>query len=991
MFKISENEEKILKFWDKNKVFQQTLKKRKGAKSFVFFEGPPGPNGPPHIGHFLTRAYKDLFNRYKTMRGFYVLRKAGWDTHGLPIEIQTEKELGFKNKKDIERFGVAKFNQKAKELTWRYQDEWERFTKRTGFWLDLNDPYITYSNEYMETLWWIIKQIHGKGSLYRDLKVVPYCARCGTALSIHAVESGYKKIKEKTIYAKFKIKGQENTYALVWTTTPWTLPGNLLLAVNKKVIYVKVKVGNEFFILAKNRLPILEKGYEIIDEKLGGEIGKLIGQKSVFYDPPFDFVEYDQEVNFITTKGSFVKDDEGTGIVHIAPAFGEDDFALCKKLNLNLIQIVDADGKYINTHQIKSGYLAGKFVKDADELIIDDLEKRGLIFRTEDQEHDYPFCWRCNTPLIYYAKNSWFIKISALKNQLIKNNEKVNWVPVHMKMGRFGNWLREIQDWTLSRERYWGTPLPVWECGSCAHYEVIGSLQELNDLRFVPSDSLDKRRGTQKNYPFDERGNLNLHRPYIDSIFLSCKKCGGQMQRVEEVMDVWFDSGSMPYAQWHYPFENKNRIDGASRSKQFPADFVVEGVDQTRGWFYVLLAVATLLGKGAPYKNVISLGLVLDEKGEKMSKSKGNVVDPWLMIDRYGNDTLRWHFYKLNPAGESKRFSEKEIAQTQRDFVMTLLNVVRFYELYAKDKRYISTDKIPHPKNILDEWLLSRLNSLIKKITNDLESYDATTASRSLENFVVEDLSKWWLRRSRGRFQNFKNREEFIAAVNLLRMVLLDISKLIAPFTPFLGEIVYQGLYKQKKSKIDSVHFCDWPQIQNRLASKSVEQKMDIVRTIVGLGLMQRKNANIKVRQPLAKITVNHKPLEKSFSSLIEDELNVKSIEFSGTNRSLLSVELDTQITAELRREGLVREFIRQVQDARKEAGYSFDQSIFCYWLSDDKEVVEAIDNYHDFISKKTLIEKLIKSTDGFRQEDLDVKKDIELEPGKKISFGLES
>lgn len=991
MFKISENEEKILKFWNIKKIFQRTLEKRRNAKPFVFFEGPPGPNGPPHIGHFLTRAYKDLFNRYKTMRGFYVFRKAGWDTHGLPIEIQTEKELGFKNKKDIENFGVAKFNNKAKELTWRYQDEWERFTKRIGFWLDLKNPYITYSNKYMETLWWIIKQIHEKGFLYKDLKVVPYCARCGTALSIHAVESGYKKIKEKSIYIKFKIKEQKNTYALVWTTTPWTLPGNLLLAVDKKIRYVKVKIANDFFILAKNRIQILEKEYEIIDEKLGSDIGKLIGQEPIFYDPPFGFVKYDQKVNFITDKGNFVKDNEGTGIVHIAPAYGEDDFVLCKKLNLNLIQIVDTNGKYINTPQIESGYLAGKFVKDADELIINDLEKRGLIFKIEEYEHDYPFCWRCNTPLIYYAKNSWFIKISSLKNQLIKNNEKVNWVPTHMKKGRFGNWLREIKDWTLSRERYWGTPLPVWECSDCAHYEVIGSLQELNDLRFVPSDSLAKGRGTQKNYPIDEKNDLNLHRPYIDSIPLSCKKCGGQMRRVEEVMDVWFDSGSMPYAQWHYPFENKDRIEGTSRSKQFPADFIVEGVDQTRGWFYVLLAVSTLLGKGAPYKNVISLGLVLDEKGEKMSKSKGNVVDPWLIIDRYGSDTLRWHFYKLNPAGESKRFSEKEVAQTQRDFVMTLLNVVRFYEIYAKNINSIVDNSAPYSKNVLDRWLLSRLNSLIKKVTIDLESYDATTASRSLENFVIEDLSKWWLRRSRERFQNSKNKEEFLVAVNLLRAVLLDISKLIAPFTPFLGEFVYQGLHKQKKSKIDSVHFCNWPKTQNRLVDKSVEQKMDFVRTIVSLGLTQRKNANIKVRQPLAKITINHKPLGKDFSSLIENELNVKSVDFSGGNQSILSAVLDTQVTTELRKEGLVREFIRQVQDARKEAKYRFNQYIFCYWFSDDKEVTETVEKYHDFISEKTLLKKLVRQAGGFRSKNITIKKDTELEPDKKISFRLES
>lgn len=990
MFKISENEEKILKFWEAKKIFQQTLKKRKNAKPFVFFEGPPGPNGPPHIGHFLTRAYKDLFNRYKTMRGFYVLRKAGWDTHGLPIEIQTEKELGFKNKKDIERFGVAKFNKKAKELTWRYQDEWEKFTKRTGFWLDLKDPYITYSNEYMETLWWIIKQIHNKGFLYKDLKVVPYCARCGTALSIHAVESGYKKIREKSIYVKFKIRGQKNTYALVWTTTPWTLPGNLLLAVNKKVKYVKVKMGDNFFILAQNRLQILGEEYKIIDEKLGSEIEEFAGQKLVFYDPPFDFVKDDQEANFITDKGDFVKDDEGTGIVHIAPAFGEDDFALCKKLNLNFTQIVDADGKYTNTPQIKSGYLAGKFVKDADGLIINDLEKRGLIFKVEEREHDYPFCWRCNTPLIYYAKNSWFIKISSLKNQLIKNNEKVNWVPGHMKNGRFGNWLREIQDWTLSRERYWGTPLPVWECDDCTHYEVIGSLKELNDLRFVTANGSANKKEHRKNYPLDEEGNLNLHRPYIDSIFLSCKKCGGQMQRVEEVMDVWFDSGSMPYAQWHYPFENKNRIDGTGHFKQFPADFIVEGVDQTRGWFYVLLAVSTLLGRGAPYKNVISLGLVLDEKGEKMSKSKGNVVDPWLMIDKYGNDTLRWHFYKLNPAGESKVFSEKEVAQTQRDFVMTLLNVVRFYQLYVKEKKPVAVDKTPYSKNTLDRWLLSRLHSLVKKVTINLEDYDATTASRSLENFVIEDLSKWWLRRSRERFQNSKNQEDAQSVSSLLRIVLLDISKLIAPFMPFLGEFVYQELQRQKKSKIASVHLLDWPKAQSKLVSGSLEQKMDIVRTIVSSGLMQRKNANIRVRQPLAKITINREPLEKNFLPFIQDELNVKHVEFSGENQSPLSVVLDIKVTLELREEGLAREFIRQIQDTRKEAAYRFDQSIFCYWFSDNKEVIESVEKYHDFISEKTLLKKLVKQVNGFTSENLDIKKDAELEPDKRISFGLE-
>lgn len=1106
-------EEKILKFWKESKIFEKSIKQRAKARNFVFYEGPPTANGRPGIHHVLARDFKDIIPRYKTMQGFRVVRKAGWDTHGLPVELEIEKKLGLKNKKDIEKYGIAKFNKKCRESVWQYKDEWEKLTERIGFWLDMEHPYITYETDYIESLWWIIKQIHQKGLLYQDYKVVPYCPRCGTSLSSHEVAQGYKKIKESSVYVKFKIK--PNTYLLVWTTTPWTLPGNVAVAINPKFNYVKVKVDNEQLILAEKRLDVLGKDYKII-EKLKGE--KLLNLK---YEPLFKFAKPDKKAWFVVA-GDFVSLDEGTGLVHMAPAFGEDDMEVCKKNNLPVILNVDGEGKF--KKEVKNW--AGMFVKDADSLIIEELKKRNFLFKQQLYEHDYPFCWRCSSPLLYYAKECWFINMQKVKKDLIANNKKINWVPSHLREGRFGEWLNELKDWAFSRERYWGTPLPIWQCNKCKNTEIVGGRKDIFSKKFTDntyfilrhgesfknkkkivscwpekfkcaltdkgrkqvqksvkrlkkidlifsSDLLrtrqtaeivskatgarivfDKRlrevnlgiyngkplaeareawgddhlarfekkvpggenytevkirthsflksieskyknknilivgheaslsllegilngltnkeivkyRGTRKtiqtselrkiefkDFPYNENVELDLHRPYIDKVKFQCSKCKGIMERIPELVDVWFDSGSMPFSQYHYPFENKKLIDD---KEQFPADYICEAIDQTRGWFYTLLAVSTLLGLGAPYKNVISLSHILDEKGEKMSKSKGNVVDPWQIIEKYGSDAVRWYFFTVNQPGDVKLFSEKEIGEALKKFIMTYWNSYVFFDTYAQKKASLRS------KHILDKWIVSRLNELIEKVTESLDKYDIVSGARAIEFFTINDLSLWYIRRSRRRFQKPQTKKELVEASSTLNYVLLNLSKLTAPFVPFLSEEIYKSL-----SKKTSCHLENWPKADKRLIDKSLNQKMDKARELVSKALAERAKAGIKVRQPLTELTIKER-IDKALIDLLKEEINVKKISIGK------SFKLNIKITEELRQEGIAREVVRQIQEMRKKAGYKPYHKISVQYFG-DTSLNNILTKHKPFILKET------KAKDFMLKEKLNKAFDVERE-----------
>ncbi len=1092
-FNLPKIEEEILNFWEKNKIFEKSLNARKKGKKFVFYEGPPTANGHPHIGHAEMRAFKDVILRYKTVRGFFVPRHGGWDTHGLPVEIEIEKKLGLKSKKEIEQYGIAEFNRQCKESVWQYKDEWEKFTNRMGFWIDLDNSYITYQNDYMETLWWIIKRFWENKIFYKGYKIVPWCPRCGTALSSHELALGYKKVKENSIYIKFKLNNAPNTFILVWTTTPWTLPANTGLAIGPDIDYVKIKIksSGENLILVKSRLAVVKDEYEILDEFKGESLIHLS------YDPLFSIFKPTNN-DFKIYPAKFVSVEDGTGVVHIAPAFGEDDYQLSKKVGLSTAFGVDLEGKIIADVPGK-----GLFVKDADKLIIEDLKNRNLLYKTELYEHDYPFCWRCQTPLLYYARSSWFVKMSELRNKLISNNQKINWVPEHVKEGRFGEWLKEVKDWNFSRERYWGTPLPIWHCEKCDSYDCIGSANELSDKAVVSgnkyftlrhgeanhtkkdtiagwselknpasasrlteigkkqvkksTEQLKKLGGVdlifssdfirtketaeivadvlnfdKKKIIFDERlreynvgifdgkkikehkayfnnnqlreftasapegetlnnvkkrmieflfelekkyknkkilivshGDplwvfeagikglenekilkahyskvgeltkldykilplnqdfvLDLHRPYIDGIKLKCGKCNGQMNRIPEIADVWFDSGSMPFAQAHYPFacvpNSKFQIPNSKLCIDYPADYIAEGMDQTRGWFYTLLAVATALGYEAPYKNVVSLGLVLDEKGQKMSKSKGNVVRPEDIISKYGADALRWYFYNINSEGDEKLFNEKNLLERHRRFIMTIWNCFTFYKTYAP-KKVLKSSKI----SLLDKWILSRLADTAEKATLKLEKYDITEASRYLDAFI-EDLSNWFIRRSRRRFQKPESKNDFNAAVFVLNKVLMDLSKLIAPFTPFFAEYLYKNLGGKKQS----VHLEDWPKPMK--SDKKLEVKMKSVRDFSALLLSLRASVGIKVRQPLGRARLLKSDLNKELISLIKNEVNIKDIEIVDRiveennwidgNLNNIKASLNKNITQELKKEGDIREIIRNIQELRKSA-----------------------------------------------------------------------
>lgn len=967
MLNFPQIEIKILKFWQKKKIFKKTLKKKATKGSFVFYEGPPTANGRPGIHHVLARIFKDVILRYKTMQGYYVERKAGWDTQGLPVELEVEKEIGITGKPDIERYGIAKFNQKCKENVWKYKKEWEEMTERIGFWLDMKHPYITYEKEYIETLWWIIEKIWQKGLLYQDYKVVPHCPRCGTTLSSHEVAQGYRNIEEDSVYLKFQIKDshprspsfgkevrfEKPTYLLVWTTTPWTLPGNVALAINKFVKYVKVLKDNEYWILAKERLGVVPKPFEIIEEFLGE---KLLGLK---YQPLFEFVQSNKPAWYVI-HGDFVSVEDGTGIVHIAPAFGEEDMEVGKENNLPVLMTVEPDGKI--SSEIKPW--AGMWIKNADPLIIEDLKKRKILLAVEKIRHDYPFCWRCDTPLIYYAKPSWFIRMSdpKIKQALIQNNQEINWVPKHIKEGRFGEWLAGIKDWAVSRERYWGTPLPIWECQGCNYRECIGSFTEL-----------ERRTGKKISRNFDP------HRPYIDEWIWQCPRCGQTMKRVLEVLDCWFDSGAMPFAQWHYPFENKSRIDAiqAKRGLSYPADYICEGVDQTRGWFYTLLAISTLLDKGSCYKNVICLGLVLDAQGQKMSKSKGNVVEPEEVINKYGVDPLRWYLYTINQPGENKLFDIEGVKKMVQKFFLTFWNCLKFYELFTMNYNLPASRtniQITNVKNILDKWILAKMNLLIKEVTERMDKYDITGAAREIENFV-NDLSQWYIRRSRDRIKESKE------SAQVLGFILLNVSKLLAPFAPFISEEIYQQLTR----KDISVHLENWPAVNEKMIDLKIIEQMDLVRKICELGHKLRAKAGIKVRQPLASLKIKNQMLNTENDELIDlikEELNVKEIIFDPEIQE--DVELDKRITPELKEEGILRELIRQINSLRKEAKLTVKDKINLYYQTDFLDLKNVFQKFAENIKKETMSKELFEG----ENKKAKISKEIKID-GQKITLSL--
>ena len=843
-----EREKKIEKFWEDNNIFQKSIDERAEGEPYTFFDGPPTANGKPHIGHVLTRVIKDMIPRYQTMKGHKIDRKAGWDTHGLPVELEVEKLLGLDGKEQIEEYGLEPFIQKCKESVWKYKGMWEDFSGTVGFWADMEHPYVTYENDFIESEWWALKQIWEKKLLYKGHKIVPYCPRCGTPLSSHEVAQGYKDVKEKSAIAKFKVVG-EDAYILAWTTTPWTLPSNVALCVNPEETYVKVVSEGETYYMAEALLSsVLPEGYEVVEKF----VGKDLEYKE--YEPLFPFVELSKKAYYVVCD-TYVTLTDGTGVVHIAPAFGEDDNKVGRKYDLPFIQLVDGKGE-----MTKETPWAGTFCKKADPLVLKDLKERGLLYAAPNFEHSYPHCWRCDTPLIYYARESWFIKMTEVKEDLIRNNNTVNWIPESIGKGRFGDWLENVQDWGISRNRYWGTPLNIWEC-ECGHQHAIGSIEELKSM----SD----------NCP----DNIELHRPYIDAVTIKCPHCGKEMHRVPEVIDCWFDSGSMPFAQWHYPFENKDVFES-----HFPADFISEAVDQTRGWFYSLLAVSTLLFNKAPYKNVIVLGHVQDENGQKMSKSKGNAVDPMEALTTYGADAIRWYFYINSAPWLPNRFHGKAVTEGQRKFMGTLWNTYAFYVLYAEIDQFNPMEHTLNYENlpVMDKWLLSKLNSCVKAVDENLGAYKIPEAARAMQEFV-DDMSNWYVRRSRERFWAKGMPEDKVNAYMTLYTALVTIIKTAAPMIPFMTEDIYQNLVRNlDKDAKESIHLCDFPAVKEEWIDAELEKDMDLVLKVVVLGRAARNGANIKNRQPIGKMFVKAElELPDFFRQIIEEELNVKNAEFT--------------------------------------------------------------------------------------------------------------
>ncbi|MBP3322805.1 MAG: isoleucine--tRNA ligase [Clostridia bacterium] len=845
---IVAREKETVKFWNENKIFERTVEDCKGKPTYTFYDGPPTANGTPHIGHVLTRAVKDLIPRYRIMKNYDVPRKAGWDTHGLPVEIEVEKLLGISGKDQIENYGIAPFISKCKESVWKYKGMWEDFSKAVGFWADMEDPYVTYDNNFIESEWWALKEIYNKGLLYKGFKIVPYCPRCGTPLSSHEVAQGYKLVKERSAVVKFKVKN-EDAYILAWTTTPWTLPSNVALCVNPVETYVKVRKDETVYYMAEALVnKILGEDAEILESY----VGKDLEYKE--YEPLWNFVSPNKKCWYVVCD-SYVTLTDGTGIVHIAPAFGEDDANVGRKYDLPLVQLVDGKGE-----MTKETPWAGTFCKDADKHVLVDLENKGLLFDAPKFEHSYPHCWRCNTPLIYYARESWFIKMSAVKDKLIKNNNTVNWMPDSIGKGRFGDWLENVQDWGISRNRYWGTPLNIWQC-SCGHTHSVGSIAELKEVA--------------ENCPED----IELHRPYIDDVTIKCPECGGTMTRVPEVIDCWFDSGSMPFAQHHYPFENQDKFEA-----QFPADFISEAVDQTRGWFYSLLAISTLLFDKAPYKNVIVLGHVQDADGQKMSKSKGNAVNPMDALNQYGADAIRWYFYSNSALWLPNRWHEKAVMEGQRKFLSTLWNTYSFFVLYANIDNFNPTNyKLEDCKlTVMDKWLLSKLNTVIKTADENLENYRIQDTSRIFTDFV-DEMSNWYVRRSRERFWAEEMTEDKIAAYMTLYTALVEFSKAAAPLTPFITEEIYRNLVcKVDASAPISIHLCSYPVADEARIDTELEENMEKVLAAVTLGRAARNDAAIKNRQPLAKMYVTgDTDIPEVYCEIIREELNVKDIEIT--------------------------------------------------------------------------------------------------------------
>ena len=861
--KFVEREREVEKFWRENHIFEKSIEDRKDAPTYMFYDGPPTANGKPHIGHALTRVIKDMIPRYRTMKGYKVPRKAGWDTHGLPVEIEVEKELGINGKEQIEKYGVAPFIEKCKESVWKYKSMWEQFSNVIGFWADMDDPYVTYHNSYIESEWWALKQIWDKGLLYKGFKVVPYCPRCGTPLSSHEVAQGYKDVKERSAIVRFK-KRDEDVYFLAWTTTPWTLPSNVALCVNPDEEYSKVKQGDYTYILASALVEtVLKEDYTVLENYKGKEL------EGIEYEPLWGGLNVKGKAWYVVCD-NYVTLTDGTGIVHIAPAFGEDDSRIGRNYNLPFVQLVDAQGNLTKETKWK-----GIFVKDADKLVLKDLEESGKLFDAPVFEHSYPHCWRCNTPLIYYARESWYIKMTAVKEDIIRNNNTINWIPESIGKGRFGDWLENIQDWAVSRNRYWGTPLNVWIC-ECGHMHSIGSIEELKSM--------------SKNCPDD----IELHRPYIDAVTITCPECGKEMKRTPEVLDAWFDSGSMPFAQHHYPFENQEKFEA-----QYPADFISEAVDQTRGWFYSLLAISTLIFNRAPYKNVIVMGHVQDEDGQKMSKSKGNAVDPMDALNKFGADAIRWYFYVNSAPWLPNRFHDKAVEEGQRKFLGTLWNTYAFYVLYADIDNFDPTKySLEYDKlSVMDKWLLSKLNTLVKTVDEYLNNYKITETARALQSFT-DDMSNWYVRRCRERFWAKGMEQDKINAYMTLYTALITLSKISAPMIPFMTEEIYQNLVRSvDKSAPESIHLTDFPKVNEEFIDKDLEVSMDEVLDIVVLGRAARNSANIKNRQPIGNMYVKaENVLSPFYVEIIEDELNVKAVEFKDDVEEFVSYSFKPQL-----------------------------------------------------------------------------------------------
>ena len=1012
-----EREKQVEKFWEDNQIFEKSMKVREGNPSYVFYDGPPTANGKPHIGHVETRVIKDMIPRYRTMKGYQVPRKAGWDTHGLPVELEVEKKLGLDGKDQIEKYGVEPFIEQCKESVWKYEGMWEDFSHTVGFWADMKNPYVTYHNDYIESEWWALKEIWKKGLLYEGHKIVPYCPRCGTPLSSHEVAQGYKDVKERSAVVRFKVKG-EDAYILAWTTTPWTLPSNVALCVNPDEDYVKVtSKGYTYYMAAALVDTVLGEGAEILEHYQGKDL------EFKEYEPLFPYAEkrIGNKKAYYVVCDTYVTLTDGTGVVHIAPAFGEDDSKVGHRYDLPFVQLVNEKGE-----MTEETPWAGTFCKKADMAVLQALEDKDLLFDAPLFEHSYPHCWRCDTPLIYYARETWFIRMTAVKEDLIRNNNTINWIPESIGKGRFGDWLENVQDWGLSRNRYWGTPLPVWQC-ECGHQDCIGSIEELKEKA--------------DNCPDD----IELHRPYIDAVTIKCPKCGKEMHRVPEVIDCWFDSGAMPFAQHHYPFENKETFE-----KQFPAQFISEAVDQTRGWFYSLLAISTLLFNKAPYENVIVLGLVQDENGQKMSKSKGNAVDPFDALQTYGADAIRWYFYTSSAPWLPSRFAGKTVVEGQRKFMGTLWNTYAFFVLYANIDNFDATkysleyDKLA----VMDKWLLSRLESTVKAVDDNLANYRIPEAAKALQSFV-DDMSNWYVRRSRERFWAKGMEQDKINAYMTLYTALVTVAKAAAPMIPFMTEDIYQNLVKSiDASAPESIHLCDFPEVHENWIDPKMEEDMADLLEIVVMGRAARNTANIKNRQPIGTMYVKSEfQLSEFYKEIIEDELNVKEVVFKDDiadfisysfkpqmrtvgpkygkllnkikttlseldgNKAMaelkstgelkldidgqeivlleedllidmaqmegyvsesdhtITVVLDTNLTPELIEEGFVRELVSKIQTMRKEAGFEVMDKIRVYAKDNDK-IVSIMKNHGDEIKSEVLAEEIVTGeTKGYEKE----------------------